>query len=94
MPRRHPLSKTRALRVLKEVAEALNGATTEQGAASEALARMADLLGVATGWVWLREPAADRFYSAAAQSLPPYLQEPVRMAGRSCWCLELFRKGK
>jgi len=94
MPRRHPLSKTRALRVLKEVAEALNGATTEQRAASEALARMADLLGVATGWVWLREPAADRFYSAAAQSLPPYLQEPVRMAGRSCWCLELFRKGK
>ena len=94
MPGRHTLSGTRALRVLKEVAEALNRATTEQGAASEALSRMADLLGVATGWVWLREPAADRFYSAAAQSLPPYLQEPVRMTGRSCWCLELFRKGK
>jgi two-component system NarL family sensor kinase len=55
---------------------------------------MADLLGVATGWVWLRDPASDRFYSAAAQSLPPYLQEPVRMTGRSCWCLELFRHGQ
>ena len=55
---------------------------------------MADLLGVETGWVWLRDPAADRFYSAAVQSLPPYLQEPVRMTGRSCWCLELFRKGQ
>src|SRR4029077_12941330 len=23
-----------------------------------------------------------------------YLQAPVRMTGRSCWCLELFRKGQ
>jgi two-component system NarL family sensor kinase len=92
--RRRPLSQTRALQVLKEVAEALNSATTEQRATGEALRRMADLLGVETGWVWLRDPAADRFYNAAVQSLPPYLQEPVRMTGRSCWCLELFRKGQ
>jgi two-component system NarL family sensor kinase len=91
---RRTLSQTRALQVLKEVAEALNSATTEQRATGEALRRMADLLGVETGWVWLRDPAADRFYNAAVQSLPPYLQEPVRMTGRSCWCLELFRKGQ
>src|SRR5260221_8601338 len=91
---RRSLSQTRALQVLKEVAEALNSATTEQRAAGEALRRMADLLGVETGWVWLREQASDRFYNAAVQSLPPYLQEPVRMTGRSCWCLELFRKGQ
>jgi len=80
--------------VLKEVAEALNGATTEQHATSEALSRMVDLLGVETGWVWLRDPDSERFYNAAVQSLPPYLQEPVRMTGRPCWCLELFRKGQ
>jgi two-component system NarL family sensor kinase len=80
--------------VLKEVAEALNSAPTEQRAASEALSRMADLLGVQTGWVWLREPASGQFYNAAVQSLPPYLQEPVRMTGRSCWCLELFQSGQ
>ena len=57
--------------MLKEVAEALNSASTEQQAAREALRRMADLLGVATGWVWLRDPASGRFYSAAVQSLPP-----------------------
>jgi two-component system, NarL family, sensor kinase len=91
---RRPLSKTRALRVLKEVAETLNSATTEQHATSVALRRMADLLGVETGWVWLRDPESDRFYNAAVQNLPPYLQEPVRMTGRSCWCLELFRSGK
>ena len=91
---RRRLSHTRALRVLKEVAEALNSADTEQRAATEALSRMADLLGVETGWVWLRDPASENFYSAAVQSLPPYLQEPVRMTGRSCWCLELFRSGQ
>jgi GAF domain-containing protein len=79
---RRPLSQARAIRVLKEIAEALNRATTEQRAAGEALSRMADFLGVETGWVWLRDPASDRFYSAAVQSLPPYLQEPVRMTGR------------
>jgi two-component system NarL family sensor kinase len=88
------LSQTHALQVLKEVAEALNSAATEQRAAAEALQQMASLLGVETGWVWLRDPASDRFYSAAAQNLPPYLQEPVRMTGRSCWCLELFRRGQ
>jgi two-component system NarL family sensor kinase len=89
------ISQTRALQVLKEVAEALNSAPTEQRVAAEALKRMAALLGVETGWVWLRDPASDQFYSAAAQSLPPYLQEPVRMAGRSwCWCLDLSRRGQ
>jgi two-component system NarL family sensor kinase len=88
------LSQTRALQVLKDVAEALNSAPTEQRAAAEALHQMASLLGVETGWVWLRDPSTDRFYSAAAQNLPPYLQEPVRMTGRSCWCLELFRRGQ
>ena len=76
------------------MAEALNSASTEERAASEALSRMADLLGVETGWVWLRAPGSGRFYSAAVQGLPPYLQEPVRMTGRSCWCLELFRSGQ
>jgi hypothetical protein len=38
------------------------------------------------------DPASGRFYNAAVQSLPPYLQEPVRMTGRSCWCLDLFER--
>src|SRR5262245_33097685 len=94
MSGRRRLTETRALQVLKSVAEALNSAATEQRAASEALRRMAELLGVETGWVWLRDPASENFYSAAVQNLPPYLQEPIRMTGRSCWCLELFRRGQ
>ena len=64
--KRRPLSHTRALRVLKEVAEALNSATTEQQAAGEALRRMADLLGLETGWVWLRDPPP-----TVSTTLPP-----------------------
>ncbi|MEP6915325.1 MAG: GAF domain-containing sensor histidine kinase [Acidobacteriota bacterium] len=85
---------TRSLHILKEVAEALNSAPTEQRVAAEALSRVADLLGVETGWVWLRDPGSGQFYSAAVQHLPPYLQQPVRMAGRACWCLDLFRSGR
>jgi hypothetical protein len=74
-------SRARALVVLKEVAEALNRASTEGRAAGEALERMADLLGVEAAWVWLRDPVSGRFYNAAVQNLPPYLQAPVRMTG-------------
>lgn len=91
---RRRLSETRALRVLKEVAEALNSAPTEQRAAGEALNRVADLLGVETGWVWLSDPASGRYYNAAVKNLPPYLQQPVRMTGYPCWCLDLFERGR
>lgn len=87
-------SQKRALEVLRQVAEALNSAATEGRAAEEALERVTDLFGIETGWVWLRDPASGRFYNAAVRNLPPYLQEPVRMTGRSCWCLDLFRKGE
>jgi two-component system NarL family sensor kinase len=91
---RTDVSETHALRILKEVAETLNSAPSEERAVSEALKRVADLLGLQTGWVWLRDQESGQFYSAAAQRLPPYLQEPVRMAGRPCWCLELFQTGR
>src|SRR4029078_2568741 len=77
-----------------ECAHALIGATPERAAKRKVLGGLEDLLGVETGWVWLRDPASDRFYNAAVQNLPPSLQAPVRMTGRSCWCLELFRSGR
>jgi two-component system, NarL family, sensor kinase len=84
---------TRDLRILAAIAEALNSAPDVQRALERTLAMVADLLGLRTGWVWLLDSAAGRFYNAAAQNLPPYLQEPVRMTGRSCWCIDEFREG-
>ena len=84
---------TRDLAILAAIAEALNSAPDVQRALERTLAMVADLLGLRTGWVWLLDPEAGRFYNAAAQNLPPYLQEPVRMTGRSCWCIDEFREG-
>ncbi len=84
----------RELRVLAAIAEALNSAPDVERALERTLAMVADLLGLRTGWVWLLDPESGQWYNAAAQHLPPYLQEPVRMTGRSCWCIEDFREGK
>ncbi len=85
---------TRDLRILKEIAEALNGAVNVDQALRDVLARIADLLGLRTGWIWLIDPRTGRFYSATAQALPPFLRDPVRMTGHTCWCIEAFRWGK
>jgi two-component system NarL family sensor kinase len=81
------------LRVLKAIAEALNGAANVDEALQTTLEQVAALLGLHTGWIWLADPRTGRFYSAVAQRLPPFLREPVRMTGRTCWCLSAFRAG-
>ncbi|HEX2173231.1 MAG TPA: GAF domain-containing sensor histidine kinase [Dehalococcoidia bacterium] len=82
------------LTILNAIAEALNSSPTVDLALARTLSLVASLLGLRTGWVWLRDPDTGRFYSAAAQNLPPYLREPVRMTGRSCWCIESFAEGE
>jgi two-component system NarL family sensor kinase len=80
--------------ILNAVAEALHGSTDLQQALERTLGLVAGLLGLRTGWVWLLDGETDQFYVAAAQRLPPYLQEPVRMSGSWCYCTDLFRQGK
>ena len=82
------------LRILKDIAETLNGATDVEQAIRDSLARVADLLNLKTGWVWLIDPTSGRFYSAAARALPPFLSDPVRMTGRTCWCIDAYRSGQ
>src|SRR5919198_498025 len=83
------------LGILNAVAEALNSSPDVRRALEQTLSLVAELLGLRTGWVWLRDQQTDHFYSAAVRELPPYLQEPVRMAGRRrCWCIDEFRSGE
>jgi two-component system, NarL family, sensor kinase len=84
----------RELAILNAVAAALNSSVDVHQALARTLALVADLLGLETGWVWLLDPETEQFYLAAAQNLPPYLQEPVRMSGRWCRCTDLFRRGE
>ena len=80
--------------MLKTIAESLNGAANVGEALQATLEQVADLLGLSAGWIWLTDPATGRFYSAAARRLPPFLREPVRMTGKSCWCLQAFDRGE
>ncbi len=76
----------RELRILNAIAEALNSSPDVQQALERTLGLVADLLGLRTGWIWLVDGETSHFYNAAARALPPYLQTPVRMTGRPCWC--------
>ena len=88
-----PGSSKRELEIVGAVAEALNSSPSVQQALERTLELVTDLLGLQTGWVWLVDPETDHIYSAAARNLPPYLQEPVRMTGSWCLCIEEFRNG-
>jgi two-component system NarL family sensor kinase len=83
----------RELRILNAIAEALNSSPDVQQALERTLGLVAELLGLHTGWVWLRDADTGQFYNAAARNLPPYLQAPVRMTGHQCWCIEEFNDG-
>jgi two-component system, NarL family, sensor kinase len=86
-------SSRRELEIVSAIAEALNSAPTVQEALERTLELVTDLLGLQTGWVWLLNRETGHIYSAAARNLPPYLQEPVRMSGGWCLCIEQFRDG-
>ena len=86
-------SSRRELEIVGAIAEALNSAPTVQQALDRTLELVTGLLGLQTGWVWLVDPETGHMYSAAARNLPPYLQEPVRMTGSWCLCIEEFRSG-
>lgn len=86
-------AEPRELRILNAIAEELNSAPDVQQALDRTLALVTDLLGLPTGWVWLLDPETGDLYCAAVRNLPPYLQQPIRMAGGACWCNELFVSG-
>ncbi len=86
-------SSRRELEIVGAIADALNSSPTVQEALDRTLALVTDLLGLQTGWIWLTDRETGHIYSAAARNLPPYLQEPVRMTGSWCLCIEEFRNG-
>jgi two-component system NarL family sensor kinase len=89
-----PLSRRNyELSILKTIAEALNRSADLEEILQVALAQLAELLDLHTGWIWLLREESGESYLAAAQNLPPALtKKPERMAG-SCFCLDSYREG-
>jgi two-component system NarL family sensor kinase len=88
--------RNRELSILNTIAQALNRSIDLDESLQAALAQVADLLDLQTGWVWLRSESGTEIgesFLAATQNLPPALaQNPQRMAG-SCYCLRTFEEG-
>jgi two-component system NarL family sensor kinase len=85
--------RNRELSILNTIAEALNREVDLPQALHVVLARVADLLDLRTGWIWLLREGTGDSYLAATLNLPPGLaSDPRRMEG-SCYCLDTFRAG-
>ncbi|HKB46639.1 MAG TPA: hypothetical protein VKC57_03015, partial [Ktedonobacterales bacterium] len=83
----------RELTILNSIAQALNRSVEMSEALGAALAQVAELLGLSTGWIWLLNEETGASYLAAAQNLPRALSKnPRRMTG-SCYCLDTYREG-
>jgi two-component system NarL family sensor kinase len=85
--------RTRELEILNAIADALNRPVDLGDSLRIALAKVAELFDLETGWVFLLDQETGHPYLAASQNLPPALAEaPKRMTG-SCYCLDTFRAG-
>ena len=83
------------LSVLNAIARELNRSVDLGEALEFTLSRVAELLGLRTGWIWLVNENSSQFYLAASHNLPPALaDEPRRMDGSGyCYCLDSYKKG-
>jgi two-component system NarL family sensor kinase len=80
------------LTTLTALAQALSGPADLAESLEAALATVADVLGLETGWVWLLDESNEPRL-AAARALPAALRDhPDAMHG-DCYCLKTFRAG-
>ena len=80
------------LTTLTALAQALSGPVDLAESLEAALATVADVLGLETGWVWLLDESNEPRL-AAARALPAALRDhPDAMHG-DCYCLKTFRAG-
>jgi two-component system, NarL family, sensor kinase len=84
---------SRELTTLTALAQALSRSADLPESLDSALATVAELLGLETGWVWLLEDETEEPRLAAARSLPPVLRDHPEAMHGDCYCLSTFRAG-
>jgi len=85
--------RNRELSILNAIAQALNREVDLAQSLRAALAQVADLLDLQTGWIWLVREETGGSYLAASQNLPPALVDAPRRMEGSCYCLDTYRAG-
>jgi two-component system NarL family sensor kinase len=94
----HTLARrNRELTILNEIASALNEEIDLRAALQTALRKVAEMLELRTGWIWLfhdeESSQQPESYLAAAQDLPPALRDDPQLMEGDCYCLRTFRAG-
>lgn len=85
--------RNRELSILNSIAEAFNRSVDLDQTLQAALAKVAELLDLHTGWIWLLHDETTEPYLAAAQNLPSGLAANPRLMEGSCYCLDTYRAG-
>ncbi len=85
--------RNRELSILNAIAEALNRSVDLDQTLDAALAQVAELLHLDSGWIWLLDEENGQIYLAAARRLPPGLVENPEMMQGSCYCLDTYQAG-
>ncbi|MCI3923794.1 GAF domain-containing sensor histidine kinase [Paenibacillus sp. TRM 82003] len=83
--------------LLREIAETINRAYDMDRMLADVLAKLLELTGLRTGWVFLFERGrAGEHRCAADACLPPALEQEDKrlMRGGDCWCVDRFRDGR
>jgi two-component system, NarL family, sensor kinase len=83
----------RYLGILNALAQALSHSLDLEQVLLTALDKVAELLELDTGWVWLLDENTGESRLAAARNLPPGLVERPRLMEGSCLCLRTYQAG-
>jgi len=87
------------LTTLNQIVETLNRAVDVRGALGSALARLVALMGLETGWIFVKAPTAQGgeedggYVLAAHHNLPPALADAGVWSG-GCQCQRLCDQGR
>jgi GAF domain-containing protein len=81
------------LSTLNELAQTLNRALDLREALDAALPQIVDIMGLRTGWIFLRDEA-NAFKLAARHELPPAITYPGPAWSGDCDCQDLCNEGK
>lgn len=80
------------LAILTSIATALNETVDLPASLGAALSRVAELLNLRAGWIWLLDEVTGEPFLAASQNLPSGLSSrPEAMEG-SCYCLDTLKE--
>ena len=79
--------------ILNAIAQALNREVNLGRALHTALAQVAELLGLHTGWVWLLSDKTEDSYLAASLNLPSGLVDNPHLMEGTCYCLKTYKEG-